>query len=171
MRRFVSHLDVGHIGFLLLAAILVRAYLYDVIQASSRLENLILIVPVSTIVLLLCVGLIVAEIFTATHRSRVDRSTPTPQYSSDESQSRSPSYWHLFDAYRKGLVMAVFTIYVLSLMLIPVDLATFLFLAGCIYILGERSVIFLILYPALFSGSVTVLFTRLLPYPIETLLP
>ncbi|MEM6640193.1 MAG: tripartite tricarboxylate transporter TctB family protein [Pseudomonadota bacterium] len=128
---------------LVVLASLSIAYLFDAYRASPNIMNLVLIVPVTIIVFVLC-----AVQFVVTLRK-----------STNDIPEREPV--------RPVLpVMILFAVYVLSLPWLGFDLGTALFVGVFLYVHGERRWIWVLGYSVSFSSCVTLFFSYMLPYPM-----
>lgn len=142
---------IGKRRFADLAVVLVLAgmsalYGFDAVRASTHIYNLILVLPLTLLVLGLCVAQLVATL-----------RSPEPEAERPESPG---------DAWR---VMLLFTLYVLSLDWLGFDVGTCLFIAAFLFMHGERRWLWLIAYSLAFAFLVTFFFRQMLPYPMPTL--
>ena len=123
-------------------------YSVDTYQASSHTLNLILVLPVTLIVLALCLVEFLGQVF-----------GKPPQKESSEPESV------------RGVVpvISLFTVYVLSLKWLGFDVGTALFVASFLWLHGERRLRWNIGYAICFSVLVSLLFSQMLPYPLPML--
>ncbi|WP_138467311.1 tripartite tricarboxylate transporter TctB family protein [Poseidonocella sp. HB161398] len=124
-------------------------YLADTVSASSRVTNLIFILPVAVLLLGLC-G------FEALRLLRAP-AAPAPAPAAEDDPE---------DLAGTLKVMALFAAYVLSAERIGFDLATCLFVGLYLLLKGERRPLIVLGYAALFGNLVTLFFARMLPYPM-----
>lgn len=128
---------------LLLLAGLVALYAADAVRASRSIYNLILVLPVSGLVLALCLVQFIAGV---------------PRVRSAE-QEREP----VTDIVP---VVVLFAAYVLSLHWLGFDLGTTLFLGVFLWLHGERRWVWLLAYSMSFGFLVSLFFSMMLPYPM-----
>ena len=133
---------------LLVLASLALLYCYDAISASTHIYNLIMVVPLTGLVVVLC-----AVQFAVRLR------TPAPAATGIEPVSDVLP------------VMALFAAYVASLNWIGFDAGTALFVGIFLWRQGERRLGWLLGYALSFALLMTTFFARMLPYPMPTLLP
>jgi putative tricarboxylic transport membrane protein len=132
---------------LLLLASLVALYCYDAVQASSSILNLIFVLPVTVIVLVLCLIQFVISV---------------PKLSS-ESDKKEP----ITDVL---VVMGLFAAYVITLHWLGFDVGTCLFLGVFLWLHGERRWPWLLGYSISFAFALSIFFSKMLPYPMPMLL-
>lgn len=116
-------------------------YLYDAYSASSRTENLILIAPIATIVMILCVVEFV--------RNFKDNNVGEKE-----------------EVKKAIMGIIVFGAYIMSLEYLGFDVGTALFLAIYLILNGERKWHIIIIYSLLFAFLVSAFFAYMLPYPM-----
>lgn len=121
-------------------------YLFDTFQASSRVTNLIFILPVGVALLALC----------ALEAVRLLRAPVAEEEPTEEPENIVAT----------GKVIALFSAYVLSAEPIGFDLATCLFVALYLLMKGERRYGIVAAYALLFGNLVPLFFARMLPYPM-----
>lgn len=131
---------------LLVLASLVTAYAIDSYNASTEILNLILVLPLTIIVLVLCLIQFVIEL-----------KGPTSNLPARDSVTDS------------ALVIVLFTVYVLSLNWLGFDVGTALFIAAFLWFHGERRVPWLLGYPVALSSALALFFSAMLPYPMPML--
>jgi len=122
-------------------------YLYQAWSASSKIENLIFILPVAAIILLLCVFEAIKQL----------GSKAVNQAENEEQQESVLSVLP---------VMGLFAAYVLTLEWLGFDLGTVLFIAAFLLIQGERRPAWLVAYSLVFGALVALFFSNMLPYPM-----
>ena len=121
-------------------------YCYDAIRGSTHIYNLILVLPLTVLVLALCLTEFVLSMRTA-----------VPEVERAESPR---DVWP---------VMLLFAVYVVSLRWLGFDVGTCLFVGVFLYMQGERRRLWLIGYSIAFAFYVTWFFREMLPYPMPTL--
>lgn len=132
---------------LLVLASLVGLYAIDAMRASRSLYNLIFVLPVTGLVLLLCLAQFVASV-------------PKIRTVAEEQEPVA----HVVP------VVALFAAYVLSLHWIGFDVGTLLFLAVFLWLHGERRWPWLLGYSIGFASLVSIFFSKMLPYPMPMLI-
>ncbi|MCB1669815.1 MAG: tripartite tricarboxylate transporter TctB family protein [Gammaproteobacteria bacterium] len=124
-------------------------YLWDSWSASSHIYNLILVLPLTVIVMLLCAVAFVGDLLRTEAVNRpVDR---------DSATSSLPA-------------IALFVGYVISLPWLGFDVGTFLFLAAFLKIAGEQKWQWILGYSLAFAFGSALFFSAMLPYPMPLLL-
>ena len=151
---WLARLDWGHALVVLGMAAGIVVYLIDAFQASSKVGNLILILPASILGLILCL-LMAVSIW----RQASNRGSP-----SAPPAVREP----LSERLRPLVLLGLFTLYVLLLPLLGLDIGSLLFLILALIANGERRPVFIVLYSLVFAAVVTLLFKSILPYPMPT---
>lgn len=141
---------VADFAVVLILASFVSWYTWDAYRVSAEAENLILIVPIATIALVLCVLELIRQ-------------------TSVKTKERSESQESVKDVLP---VMGLFTAYVLSLETIGFDVATTLFVAAFLWVQKERRLVWLVGYSLAFGLLMSTFFAEMLPYPMPmTFLP
>lgn len=131
-----------------LLAIFIGWYTWDAYQASSEVENLILIFPIATIAVVLCA----LELIQQKKRSQ--------QNSKQENQLKQAPVHDVLP------VIVLFTVYVLSLETLGFDVATTVFVALFLWLQKERRIIWLLGYSLIFGIVMSIFFAKMLPYPM-----
>ena len=131
---------------LLVLASLVTAYGIDSYSASTDVLNLILVLPLTVIVLVLCMIQFVVELRNA-------KSTPPTRESMRG----------------VGPVIGLFAVYVISLNWLGFDVGTTLFVAAFLWLQGERRLPWLLGYSIALGFSLASFFSAMLPYPMPML--
>jgi hypothetical protein len=130
---------------ILCLAAFVLWYAIDTHNASSSIENIILILPIATIVLCLCIY----EFFTQKNISKEE--------SKDSISSVIP-------------VMILFTLYVLTLELLGFDVGTILFLGLFLFFHGEKRLPWILGYSLVYGFIIAYFFSQMLPYPMPMMI-
>lgn len=159
-------LDWGHLILVLFFASITGWYLFDAWQASSRVQNLILILPASLLSLALCAIVLVGIVSAPAKRSETGESGRSVQ--SDEHERHPPEIFAV--RFKTALTMGIFAVYILSLPYLGFDIGTALFVVANLLLDGERRPLVLIGVPVLFAVAATICFGWLLPYPMPILL-
>ena len=150
MQTGAGDFDRNRLADLLVLGILAglaATYCIDAYRASSHILNLILVLPVTVIVLVLCT----IQFILAVPRVR------EPDTSADPVKDVLP-------------VMALFTFYVVTLEWLGFDVGTFLFIGAFLWWHGERRWQWVIGYALAFSMSMALFFSKMLPYPMPMLI-
>lgn len=133
---------------ILCLAAFVLWYAFDTHNASSSLENTILILPIAAITLCFCIY----EFFT--------------QKEEDFEANKKEDVLSVIP------VMVLFTLYVLTLELLGFDMGTVIFLGLFLFFHGERRLPWLIGYSLVYGFLIAYFFSMMLPYPMPmTVLP
>ena len=144
--RFSSH-QVADLSVLCSLFCLVLWYLWDAYSASNEVLNLILILPVTLIVLVLCA----VEFFSRISQRNVE------QPALDPARSIVP-------------VVTLFSSYVITLPWLGFDVGTFLFISLFLWFHGERRWQWVLGYGLCASTLMSLFFSAMLPYPMPMLL-
>ena len=123
--------------------ILVIIYCVDAVRASTNLLNLILVLPVTVIVLVLCL----IQFFVSAPK------TPSTTVVQDPLIDILP-------------VIALFALYVVALPWLGFDIGTCLFLGSFLWMHGERRWVWLLGYSISFAFVLAIFFSKMLPYPM-----
>lgn len=142
----INKLRFADLAVLFVLAGLVTIYGVDSVRSSTQILNLIFVLPVTGIVLLLCIVRFVFELR--------DRKNETPKR--DSVVEIAP-------------VMALFAAYVISLNWLGFDVGTSLFVAAFLWLRGERRWSWLIGYSIALGFGLTLFFSAMLPYPMPML--
>ena len=141
--------DLGHLAFVAAVLIFLAWFAVDTWRISSQLQNLMLVVPVAAAGWL--VGLYVAtDVILRPGRSAPDDSATTDL--------------------RIPLFMLAVCAYVAALSLTGFDIATFLFLATALYLLGERSLMPVLGYSLAMTAFAVYGLREMVTVPVPTLL-
>ncbi|MGR3273332.1 hypothetical protein DU478_17675 [Thalassococcus profundi] len=151
-------IDWGHLALLVVLAGITVWYLHDAWSASSRVKNLILVLPASILALLLAAGIALGVIL----RPALGKAEPE----AEEADTAPVGYR---DRFYPLILMAIFALYILTLSVTGFDVGSALFVFVALIVDGERRPIFLFLYPVVLAAFCTLLFRWLLPYPMTTL--
>ena len=140
-----------HLGLLTTIAGWIAWFTQDSWRVSASVENLLLIVPAAALALALTAFLAMRTLARAW----------TPEdatFASLGEEGRTLVFIVLFAAFIAGLAYAWF------------DVATFVFVAGSLLLLGERNLIAALSYAAGFALLVTYALREMAPYPFDGLL-
>lgn len=137
---------IADLVVLLILAGLVLLYCVDAARASTHVLNLILVLPITAIVLVLCTIQFIIGV------PKV-RSAPEEQ---EPAKDIVP-------------VVTLFAAYVLSLEWLGFDIGTCLFLGAFLWIHGERRLPWLLGYSISFAFVLAIFFSKMLPYPMPML--
>lgn len=153
MKNHINFPEIGLVSFFLLVS---GWYLIDAYEASSSTENLLLILPVATVVIVLCLW-ILSRVFFQTPRKKTK--TKTEEHSKIEKKKVS-----VLGA------MIILAAFILSMNWVGFDLATFVFLAALMFLQGERRPIWLVGFSLVYAILVSLFFEIMIPYPMPMLL-
>ena len=142
-----------NLGILLALFLLTGAYLWDTWRASSRINNLIFVLPLTSLILVLCLTAFVRELASA---GQVPGDQPEPDRESTETSTLA--------------VVLLFVGYVLTLPWLGFDVGTFVFIAVFLRLAGERTWSWTLGYSLVFAFSSAMFFSYMLPYPMPLLL-
>lgn len=161
--------ELGHLALIIVIAAVTLFYLADTLQVSTNTNNIILVVPVSLLVLGLCLLVITQSI----HLRRLDTTDevtiPTSSNKAEEQeefeQEQSPR-----DLLRAFMLLLGVGALVALYPIIGLDTATLIFMVFALLLLGVRGWIFIPAYAVIFTFVVVGGASWLLPYPFATLL-
>ncbi len=145
MRTLSKH-NLADLAVLLGLVAIVLWYALDAYTVSTQILNLILIVPVTSLVLILCGVQLVRQLTLG-----------------------EPPSADLKPAAEAFPVIALFAAYVLTLPWLGFDVGTCLFIGLFLWFHGERRWPWLIAYSVVFASLATLFFSRMLPYPMPLL--
>ena len=159
MNKLSSH-QKSSLALIVALFIFVLWYLYDSYQASQHILNLILILPVSVLVFLLCLSQFIREYFGNLSTNKEALPKPKPQSTLDAPES-----------IRTVLpIMGLFILYVITLPLLGFDVGSFIFLAAYLWFHKERRWVWIIGYAFCFALMTSLFFSKMLTYPIPMLI-
>ena len=145
-QNFTRHQKADILVLLALTSVVIW-YLFDAYQASSHFANLILILPVSILVLILCLIEFISQL----------RGLHQPPPDLDPISSMLP-------------VIILFIAFVLSLEWLGFDVGTFAFIAAFLWLHGERRIVWILGYSISFALLMSLFFSAMLPYPMPMLI-
>jgi len=147
MNISISNHKIADLLILIVLFSLVSWYAYDAYSASSHIVNLILILPVTAIVLVLCtvefLSTLTAKALVEPEREAVASVLP---------------------------VISLFVGYVLTLSWLGFDVGTFIFISLFMWLHGERRLVWVLGYSIAFATSISLFFAAMLPYPMPMLI-
>lgn len=143
----------GHLGLLTAFAIFVAWFVNDAWQASPTLTNMLLIGPVAALSCLILVGLLISVL-------RAD--TAAKEHSEEAGRSLRERYGVAFGCLLLGL-------YVLALEYIGFDLASMLFCATTMIMMGQRSWMAIAVYSLIMGIGPVYVLVHMMGVPVETL--
>ncbi|MCE8021111.1 tripartite tricarboxylate transporter TctB family protein [Halomonas sp. MCCC 1A11036] len=141
--------DYGDLLVLMALAGFTLWYLLDAIRVSSAVQNLLLILPLSLVVL----AIVLLEVML-----RLKHGTLFQR----QGEEGEPLY-------RTLPVVGLFAAYVISLETLGFDVATVVFVALFLLLKGERNWLLLGGYSLAFGFGVALFFAEMLPYPMHML--
>ena len=133
-------------------------YLFDAYSASPHILNLILILPVTCFVLLLCLIEFIGQF-------RLGGAIQSEEMAQGEGTLKNEEM--TVDVL---IVVLLFSAYVLSLPYLGFDVGTLIFIATYLFSQGERRLIWIVGYSVSFSMITALFFSKMLPYPMPMLL-
>lgn len=145
--NIVNKTRVADLVVLLVLAGLVILYGFDTYKASSDVLNLILVLPVISIVLALCTAQFVIEL--------------------RDIKGEAPARDSVADV---APVIGLFAAYVLTLEWLGFDIGTTLFMAAFLWRQGERRWHWLVGYSISLGFGLAFFFSAMLPYPMPMLI-
>lgn len=141
----MSQHRIADISVVLTLAILALLYALDWYRASDHILNTILVLPLTAIILVCCAGQLFLQV----------KSGKDPEKAEPVTEQLP--------------IMILFTAYVAGLNWLGFDVGTFLFVAGCLWLQGERRLPWLIGYSLVFASLCACFFLSMLPYPMPML--
>jgi hypothetical protein len=153
-------IDWEHIFFLAVLLTFLVWYLSDATIASPTFSNLILIAPIGAIAAVLVFYIGAIEIFGHHGEAKTASSTGDVAAETDPSRFRTGSLGTI------ALLMVFFGLFVAAIPYAGFDVATFLFVIATLWLLGERSVIFMLSLALGISAGISVAALTLLTFPI-----
>jgi len=146
--RILDKRQAADLAILLLLAAISAVYCYDAARASTHIYNLIMVLPLTVAILILCTIRFVAAV----------RAEPVEVVEVPQTAGPWP-------------VILSFSFYVVSLNWLGFDVGTAVFVAVFLWLHGERRWPWLFGYSIVFAVLLTSFFTQMLPYPMPVLLP
>ena len=156
--------DWGHLGLLGLFVLGTCLLLYDTLSESFRLENIIVILPVSLLVIALCLVQVKRHLAAVKMRSNAEL------LSDDCSDDDEVQTGGLLSRFRIPLFMALLGCYILGLLYVAFDVSTFLFLFGALVLQRERHLVIGALFSAVLATALTWGLRHMVSFPFPTLL-
>jgi putative tricarboxylic transport membrane protein len=150
--RLTNH-QLANLAILVVLLLFTSWYLWDTWRASTHIYNLIFVLPLTVIILLLCLVTFLKELFAAP--SALD--LPTERQGEDDETSTLPT-------------VLLFVGYVLALPWLGFDVGTFLFVALFLRLAGEKKWPWALGYGLAFAFCSALFFSYMLPYPMPLLL-
>ena len=143
-------------------------YCVDAIRASRDILNLILVLPLSVAVTVLCLVQFLISLRETRVEGAVSAAGQEPAADAAESaESVEHDVLPVADVLR---VVGLFAFYVLTLPWLGFDIGTCLFLAAFLWLHGERRWTWLVGYSLGFGLLAALFFSRMLPYPMPMFL-
>jgi len=121
-------------------------YAIDTHRASSSIENIVLILPIASIILCLCLY----EFFT--------------QKDMQEEESSKEGFSSVI------IVMLLFALYILTLEYLGFDVGTVVFFGLFLYFHGEKRLVWVLGYSVVYGFLLAYFFSYMLPYPMPMML-
>jgi len=160
--------DWGHIGLLALFILGTLVFLYDTLSESFRLENVIVILPVSALVIVLCSVQVIRQVL-RTKSQRGDALGPSLDHKKIEELAAeiAPKRW--IESVRIPAFMVLLGLYILGLVYVAFDFSTFSFLFLALWLQGEKHLLFGAIYAAFLAWALTLGLSYMVPFPFPTL--
>lgn len=173
MRKILDKysVDWGHIILLNAVLIIILFYLFDAVLSSKKIENLMMILPVSLIGIFICFWQMVLSIkprHTNSLQPSSSVSDDSRQLSAEGTSATRSNYQNFLFKFRVPIFMGLLGTYLLGLIFVAFDLATFLFIWLSLVFQGERRKILAFIYALLFSLLVTWCLKLMVPFPFTT---
>jgi hypothetical protein len=144
----------GHLVFVTAMFGICIAYLFDVVHTSTNAQNLLLPVPATFLAAIFYLAVVIREL----------------QPAEGARQEAAPAGRHLdWTRLRTPLLMALVGAYLLAISWTGFDVSTFLFIAASLAVQGERRIVIVLAYSAVFATLVVLGMRMLLPFPLPTL--
>jgi len=160
----VTSVKFGHLGLLLLFVVGTLFFLTDTLSQSFRLENVIVILPVSAFVIFLCVVQAIRQVATR----RLD-DAPTNDAAGNDKSNANISAQTFRERFKIPLFMVLLGFYILGLIYVAFDLSTFLFLFFSLVIQGEKRLVFGSIYSLALAWALTWGLKYMVSFPFKTL--
>lgn len=163
--RLVSTLDrAGPLILALVIAVAAVIYVSNAYMSSSRIHNVIFIIPMAAIAVLLA-GLVLLRTILRWRREGVG-SAPAPEERTAPEPGDEPAVGPLAILAMMALLIA----YAFSIPWIGFDVASVIFMAACLWIQGERRPFVVAAMSLIFSLGVTWLLLNAARVPAHTLI-
>lgn len=165
--------DLGHIAFVAVIALVTGAYLWDVVSVSTHINNIILVVPLAILLLVLAAALLVSSVIARSRGAGAQSPQEAPPEPTDPSETATGAEIaaQSGDDIRRALVLlAGLGAYVWLYDVIGLDVATFIFVAGGMLLLGIRGRVFVPVFSTIFTVVVVGGADLLLHYPMFTVI-
>jgi hypothetical protein len=153
-------IDWEHLAVVLAILAFVAWYVAEATLASPTFSNLILIAPVGACAAALALFVGTREIF---NRHAV---APTIDLHQDEADETTPSRFRSGSVWAILFLMGLFAIYVAAIPYAGFDVASFFFILGTLWLLGERRVIFALSVALGISICISLAALTLLTVPV-----
>lgn len=166
--RWKLQADWGHVAFVTGMVVVIGLYLADAARVSVSVGNLALVLPGAVLAVVLYLGIVAGAV-------RIERdgapaaaaeNAAAAEAEADEVEGFQQTRGDLLRAVVLGVGLGV---YVLLYPLLRLEPATFLFIAGALWLLGVRRPLFVLVYAAVFTAIVIGGARALLSYPMPML--
>ena len=157
----------GEFAFASFIAVVAAYYLYDITSVSMHTNNIILVVPLTLLLLALYVVLdFKCLTFTPVDTADAHTVAPSVDAAKDADAAPNDAPQSRIDTIRAFVLLVGIGLYVSTSHLIGLDIATFMFVAASMYLLGVRGKILIPVYALIFTFVVIGGAHLLLYYPI-----
>jgi uncharacterized membrane protein YhaH (DUF805 family) len=161
--------ELGHLALIILIAVVTLFYLSDTLQVSRNTNNIILVVPLTLLILGLCL-LVVTQCVRFRRLNAIDDSAIGESDSGQEAPDEFEQEQSPVDLLRAFMLLLGVGVLVAVYPVIGLDTATLFFMVFALLLLGVRGWVFVPAYAAIFTFVVVGGASWLLPYPFATLL-
>lgn len=151
--------QIADFCLIIVLATLAIAYFFDAYRASSEILNMILILPVTFLLLTLCLIEFITQYVNCSHV----QNEPAELSENDDYKDLEPLS-------TVAPVIGLFVAYVLTLEWLGFDFGTFLFVSLFLRVHGEKRWLWVIGYSFAFALATSVFFSAMLPYPMPMLI-
>lgn len=165
--------DWGHIAFATVIAGFTWWYFQDVTGTSMNRNNIILVYPLSLMILGLYGITLIKSIRirrTSGEAQSTDSEPETEAATEDEGPQTNEQEQSLFDLFRALALLLLLGAFVFSYTTIGLDVATFVFIALSLVLLGYRRWWFVLVYALVFTFAIVGGARFLLSFPMPTLI-
>ncbi len=160
--------DAGHIAFVAAIALVTGVYLWDVLRVSTHINNIILVLPLGILLLVLAAVLLASSVMARRRGAGAQTPPKAPSEPSEPPTGAEIAEQSGDDIKRALILLAGLGAYVWLYDIVGLDVATFIFVAGAMLLLGIRGAVFVPVFSAIFTVIVVGGADLLLHYPMFT---
>jgi putative tricarboxylic transport membrane protein len=168
MARLLSRIDF--FGAALLAIVIAGlsiAYVASAYATSSRLHNIIFVAPIGALTVLFAAIIVLRALLRPRAKPSAGREISTPIAASEPQEASAPSEVGPLSI---ALMMALVLAYAGSIPYIGFDIASVVFMALCLWLQGERRIVFIGIFSVGYGLAVTWLLLHAARIPAYTLI-